>query len=163
MKRNRRSILSAVAICAFLFASTAFVKQASAIDFDHFNCFKTKDTRFGFHPPVNLTAVNPFFPNETGCQFIGAHPKAKFVCTPVAKSPNFMGPGQNLHENYLCYNMKCPKRPADLSAIFTDQVGSGTVTAKAKSTFRLLCVPAPPVYGSPAKAFLSPTTSLLDD
>ena len=163
MKINRRSILLAAFLGAFVFASMPLVQTASAIDFDHLNCFKTKDTRFTFHPPVGLTAELPPFPNETGCQFIGAHPKAKFVCTPTAKSPNFLGQGQNLHGNYLCYNMRCPKRPADLSVAAPDQVGNGFVTAKAKSTFRMLCVPAPPVYGSPAKAFLSTTTSLLDD
>lgn len=105
--------------------------------FDHLKCHKVRD-QLAIKGLVDLDALQPQF-SDRGCR-LG---KAKLFCAPVSKTllaPPVVHPeivGQSLTDDYICYRLKCPIRPAGEEV--SDQLGTRPVRLFRSS---LLCVPA---------------------
>jgi hypothetical protein len=131
LEAARRS-LATILIC-LLGASTAAAQPL----YDHLKCHRVSDP-LRFAGVVDLEALQPQF-SDSGCK-LG---RAKSFCVPVAKTlvePPLAPPdiaGQALSDDYVCYKLKCPSRPADEDV--TDM--SGTRRLRHMRTSRL-CVPA---------------------
>ncbi len=98
-------------------AATVTPVLAQAGPFDHYKCYRVRDTA-KFKSVVDLTAFQTQFNVDPQCEVKG---KAKIFCVPVIKdvlkltypknstlTPVVM-PGQDLAEDRLCYKIKCPK------------------------------------------------------
>ena len=134
---TRFQVALAVGLAIALQAATA-----SAQPFDHYKCFKAKDTAKVFKKAaVDLTALQSEFPNEN----CGLKAKPKKVCIPASKQVLGVEDGndnpfdaQVLTNAQVCYKMKCPK--ATISPLeVTDQFGTRDIEKFKPST---LCVPA---------------------
>ena len=119
-------------------ALTVLASGARAQMLDHLKCHKMKDPQ-RLKATVDFAAIEAQF-SAQGC-LLG---KPKFFCVPGTKD-NVQPPdvvkfnvnGQQLENDFICYNAKCPGTPPDTGV--TDQFGSRTQT-KYKSS--LICTPA---------------------
>jgi hypothetical protein len=133
---------------------------AIAQTYDHLKCYKMKDPH-NFTAVANLAPIqNPPFPVEPGCKI-----KVRGVefCIPVDKTlvpgtgnaPSAPVAGQPLQNDFICYNMKCPKPPAPIPPVLvSDQFGSRTLQ---KFTARRICTPA--IKGLPTTTTIPQTTT----
>ncbi len=124
--------------------SLALSTIASAQNFDHLKCYKMKDPH-NFTAVANLTPFqNPPFPVEPGCKI---KVRGLEFCIPVDKTlvpggnaPSATVVGQPLQNDYICYNMRCPKPATAIpSVLVSDQFGSRTLS---KFVARRICTPA---------------------
>jgi len=124
----------------------------------HLKCHRVRDALPPLHTTVDLPALQTQF-SDTGCK-VG---KARELCVPVVKQnvqptpPRTDIQGNNLVDNYICYTLRCPKKPPDTQV--TDQFGTRTET---KYVSKMLCVPARPGNGvtttTTTTTLLPPTT-----
>jgi hypothetical protein len=130
---------------------------ASAQTFDHLKCYKMKDPH-NFTALANLTPIqNPPFPVEPGCKI---KVRGLEFCIPVDKAlvpggnaPSAQVVGQPLTNDYICYNMRCPKPASAIPPVLvSDQFGSRTLQ---KFVARRICTPA--IKGVPTTTTTSTT------
>lgn len=121
--------------------------QAQAGPFDHYKCYRVKDTA-KFKAKVDLVAFQTQFNIDPQCEVKG---RAKIFCVPVIKdvvnltypkksplSPVVM-PGQDLVDDRLCYKVKCPAAALIADEEVQDQFGKRRI-GKFKAS--LLCTNA---------------------
>jgi hypothetical protein len=110
------------AIVAIGLAMTAVPAMAQAGPFDHYKCYKMRDSA-KFQARVDLNAFQTQFNVDPLCEVNG---RGKLFCVPVQKtvlalsypsgstlSPISM-PGQDLLEDRICYRVKCPSPAASI-------------------------------------------------
>jgi hypothetical protein len=124
--------------------------RSNAQSFDHLDCYKISRAGNGVvtsphaADPLALTPFQiPPLSTEDGCLLRGgARALPKQFCVPVDKTPRQAPVGQNLGNDFLCYEAKCPSLPDIASQGVADQFVHGTFKVSRKSTSRMICVPA---------------------
>jgi hypothetical protein len=124
-----RTFVASLIAIGFVFA--AGVGPAQAQPFDHYKCYKTRDTA-AFKALVDLNAFQTQFNVDPMCTVVG---RGKLFCVPVQKtvlklaypagstlSPVNM-PGQDLADDRICYKVKCPINGTILPEEVQDQFG----------------------------------------
>jgi hypothetical protein len=124
-----RTFVASLIAISFVFA--AGVGPAQAQPFDHYKCYKIRDTA-KFKAVVDLNAFQTQFNVDPMCEVKG---RGKLFCVPVQKtvlklaypsgstlSPISM-PGQDLADDRICYKVKCPINGAILPEEVQDQFG----------------------------------------